>query len=358
MDAIYQKQSQRPPFHWVPLAIAVSGVALSLFFWFVVLTDLKAYFDFLDEAKVIVPWIVLAFGISLSLLVAFIARTAIIERHHAAIVEIINHDLESEIAHKQQLIEYKEKIEQSLRQDQKLQAIGTLAGGIAHEFNNLLYAIIGYTEMAREDVPSDSDTRKNLGKVLDAAKRGQDLISRILSFSRHQNQNQPLEPVDLKKTIESSLALLRPTIPASVTIEKDLADHVFIEGHPNQLQQVLINLINNSVDAMDGAGDITISTAVLSPDDPLIQENGLQPTERYCKIVISDTGCGMNQHTANRIFEPFFTTKEVGKGTGLGLAIVHSIIEAHAGKIVVKSQLGHGTTFLMFFKQYNDVVGG
>lgn len=349
MEEMNQKLSAQPPFYWVPRTMAVIGILLSFFFWFVVLTDLKAYFDFIDKAKVIVPWIVLSFGVSISLLLAFIARTAIIERHHANIVEAINQDLTNEIHNKEQLIDYKEKIEQSLRQDQKLQAIGTLAGGIAHEFNNLLYAIVGYTEMSRDDAAPDSTTHKNLGKVLDAAKRGQDLISRILSFSRNQNQNQPFEAVDLQKTIDAALSLLRPTIPASVSIYHELTENLFIEGNPNQLQQVLINLINNAVDAMDGVGDIVVISNVVPQNDPLLSECRLNVTVSYCKIEIQDTGTGMDQHTANRIFEPFFTTKDVGKGTGLGLAIVHSIIESHAGKILVRSQLGHGTTFIIVF---------
>ena len=102
---------------------------------------------------------------------------------------------------------------------------------------------------------------------------------------------------------------------------------------------------------MDGVGDIVIKAANMNQDDPLLLECGLLSIDGYCKIMVSDTGTGMDQHTADRIFEPFFTTKEVGKGTGLGLAIVHSIIEAHAGKVIVKSQLGHGTTFFIVFKK-------
>lgn len=347
MDKIDHKLLDNPAFYRVPIILLIIGIVISLFFWFVVLTDLKVYFDILQEAQEIVPWVVLAFGVSLSLLIAYIARTAIVERHHAKVVEAINLDLKQEIANKQQLIEYKEKIEKSLHQDQKLQAIGTLAGGIAHEFNNLLYAIVGYTELARDDAPKDSITHKNLGKVLDAAKRGQELIARILSFSRHQNQNQPFEITNIKGVIESALALLRPTIPASVVINSEHTKNLFVEGNSTQLQQVLINLINNAVDAMDGVGDISIEAKVLEPGESLAVENGINPSHPHCKLIISDTGTGMDIHTANRIFEPFFTTKDVGRGTGLGLAIVHSIIEAHNGKILVKSQLGHGTTFII-----------
>jgi signal transduction histidine kinase len=349
MEDILEKQSQSPAYYWVPYTLAILGTLISFFFWFVILTDLKVYFDFLHREQQIVPWVVLSFGISVSLLTAFIARTAILEKHHAHALDAINTDLKNEINNKQQLIDYKERIEKSLRQDQKLQAIGTLAGGIAHEFNNLLYAIVGYTEMAREDVKEESVTQQNLGKVLDAAKRGQDLIARILAFSRNQSQNQPFETLDLKKMIDGALALLRPTIPASVTIQYNALENLLIEGNPNQLQQVLVNLINNAVDAMDGVGDIDIQATTMPPNDPLPTEVGLLKGITYCKLIVRDTGTGMDLHTRERIFEPFFTTKEVGRGTGLGLAIVHSIIESHGGKVLVKSELGHGTSFLMFF---------
>ena len=348
MDTTKQKLKELPSLYWVPGILVGVGITLSFFFWFVVLTDLKVYFDLLNKVKLVVPWLVLAFGVSLSLLVAFIARTAILERHHANIVEHINQHLIHEIQNKEHLIEYKEKMEKSLRQDQKLQAIGTLAGGVAHEFNNLLYAIVGYAEMAREDSDQMSATHKNLGKILEAAKRGQELISRILSFSRNQNPNQPFELMDVKKTLEATLSFLRPTTPASVSIHQKLADHLLINGNPNQLQQVLVNLVNNAVDAMDAVGDITIESKRIACDDPLLINIENKTTTDYCQISIHDTGSGMDQHSLDRIFEPFFTTKEVGKGTGLGLAIAHSIIDSHSGKIIVDSTFGRGTTFTIF----------
>jgi signal transduction histidine kinase len=229
--------------------------------------------------------------------------------------------------------------------------MGTLAGGIAHDFNNLLYAIIGYAEMSREDVSKDSLTYKNLGKVLDACQRGQELISRILAFSRRQHHQ--FEPIDLKANVEAALALLRPTIPASVIVQFQSNISPNILGNKTQIHQVLVNLINNAVDAMDGEGTINIELSEIKSGDPYLKQVPETLNQNYCKIDIIDTGHGMDQHTMERIFEPFFTTKEVGKGTGLGLSIVHSIIKEHQGEITVQSQLGHGTTFSILLPEHS-----
>src|SRR5262249_19737448 len=153
------------------------------------------------------------------------------------ILNQINEDLKKEIADRVSAEEVQQKLEIALLQGQKLQAIGTLAGGIAHDFNNLLYAIIGYVEMSREDVPKDSITFNNLGKVLSAAHRGQELISRILSFSRRQQQQ--FDSINLRYTIEAVLSLLRPAIPASVSIIFEPQIDAMILGNQTQIHQVL-----------------------------------------------------------------------------------------------------------------------
>ncbi len=172
---------------------------------------------------------------------------------------VANQDLKNEMSQRTQAEEARKKLEKDLLQGQKLQAIGTLAGGIAHDFNNILYAIIGYAEMAREDAPKEELLHKNLGKILEASHRGQDLIARILTFSRHQHHQ--LAPLPLKASIENALALLKPTIPASVAInfiaDPNAKDYTVL-GNQTQLHQVIMNLINNAVDAMEGEGTITI----------------------------------------------------------------------------------------------------
>ncbi len=173
-------------------------------------------------------------------------------RLNAVRLNLMNQDLQKSMAETLHAEETKSKLEIALLQGQKLQAMGTLAGGIAHDFNNLLYAIIGYAELSRQDVEKDSITHKNLGKVLDAAHRGQELVGRILTFSRKQHHD--FAPIELKTTIEAALSLLKPTIPSSVMIHLDPANEQMILGNQTQIHQVLVNIINNAVDAMDGEG--------------------------------------------------------------------------------------------------------
>lgn len=290
-------------------------------------------------------WIILLLGISISILLIRSIVLSILLKERTIVLDKINQDLKREITEHIQTEESKKNLEKALLQGQKLQAIGTLAGGIAHDFNNILYAIRGYVELTREELPKESLAYKNLGKVLEGTFRGQDLVARILSFSRRQHHD--IVPLDLKTEILGALSLLRPTIPESVALEFHPTSTAKILGNKTQIHQVIVNLINNAVDAMDSEGTITISLAVT----PV---KGMLPTGNYCKIDISDTGHGMDPSTMERIFEPFFTTKEVGKGTGLGLSTVHAIVKEHHGEIIVNSQLGKGTTFTIFFPEYID----
>lgn len=283
------------------------------------------------------------------ILVAALIRMTRLAHQRAHILKQTKENLQNEINDRIHAEETKQKLEVALLQGQKLQAMGTLAGGIAHDFNNILYAIIGYTEMAREDVDKDSLLHKNLGKVIDAGHRGQDLVSRILAFSRRQHHH--FDPIDLKNTTEAALALLRPTIPAGVIIQFTPVETTIL-GNQTQIHQVFVNLINNAVDSMDGEGAIDIVMSHVPAKHPSLEEFPDILPQNYCKIEVKDLGHGMDQPTIDRIFEPFFTTKEVGKGTGLGLSIVHTIIKEHQGEISVKSQLGHGTTFMILLPEY------
>lgn len=315
----------------IPCLVAALGIILSFLWWSIHRSDLLL-------------------GISLSLLLALIIRTIQLGQELTFTVNKMNDDLKKEIGERIYAEETKQKLEVALLQGQKLQAIGTLAGGIAHDFNNILYAIIGYVELARDDVSRDSITYKNLGRVLEATHRGQELISRILAFSRRQHHQ--FDVLNLKTTIEAALSLLKPTIPASVIIHFEaMVDEAAVLGNQTQLHQVLVNIINNSVDAMDGEGTIDIHMSHVRADYPLLRQFPDIKAQNYCKIEISDTGHGMDQPTMERIFEPFFTTKEVGKGTGLGLSIVHSIIKEHQGEITVTSQLGHGAKFMILLPE-------
>jgi len=335
----------------LPYIIATIGTLSSVYVWHVLtFEELSPRFvSFLARA---LPWIAFSLGISITALCAVATRLTQVIGQRSASLNIMGEDVKKETAERIKAEETKRKLEIALLQGQKLQAIGTLAGGIAHDFNNILYAVKGYVEMAREDVEKGSLIYKNLGKVLEAAQRGQDLVSRILTFGRT-HQHHDLEPLQVQSTLQSVLSLLKPTIPAGVAINLINTDGDYtILGNQTQLHQVIVNIINNAVDAMEDEGTVTIRLSrLLASDDYLKQFPGTL-NKNYCKIEITDTGYGMDASTVERIFEPFYTTKEVGKGTGLGLATVHGIIEEHQGKISVKSQLGRGTTFTLLLPEY------
>ncbi len=335
---------------WWPLVVAVVGILLSISLWYLLWQQFGTNFNVLSDLRNHVPWLILTVGILASILAGAIVRITQVAKQRAQILDKINEDLKKEISERINAEETKQKLEVALLQGQKLQAMGTLAGGIAHDFNNLLYAVIGYVEITREDLTKDSLPYKNLGKVLEAAHRGQELIARILAFSRRQHHH--FDVIPLKSTIEAALSLLTPTIPASVMIDFKTEVDGTILGNQTQIHQVLVNIINNAVDAMDGEGNVSIHVSLVQSHDALLKQFPKILQQNYYKIEITDTGHGMDQPTIERMFEPFFTTKEVGKGTGLGLSIVHSIIKEHQGEISVKSQLGHGTTFVILLPEH------
>ena len=336
---------------WLPYLIVGVGLFFSLILSYLLWLDNLADNVVMNQLEHHLHWLAFLSGLGITLLLAGLTRMAQVASQNAIILDRMNENLKKEIAERLQMEESKQKLELALHQGQKLQAMGTLAGGIAHDFNNLLYAIIGYVEMAREDVEKDSLLHQNLGKVLEASHRGQELVARILAFSRRQHHN--VEIIRLQSVIEAALGLLRPTIPASVAIHFETSSECAVLANQTQIHQVLVNMINNAVDAMDGEGLITIRLTHAGANDPLLMqfpeiEDKHKP---YCKIEITDTGHGMDQPTLARIFEPFYTTKEVGKGTGLGLSIVHAIIKEHHGVITVQSKLGHGTTFVILLPE-------
>ena len=342
--------TERPRNPWLAYLIAALLAVFSIILWYLLWQYSGALLERLHAFHSYVPWIVLIIGLCISVLVGGIIRIGQLALQRTRSLNQTNENLKKEISERINAEEIKQKLEVALLQGQKLQAMGTLAGGIAHDFNNILYAIIGYVEMAREDVEKDNLVYKNLGKVLEASHRGQELIARILAFSRRQHHQ--FDEINLVPTMEAALSLLRPTIPASVMIPFEAKGIASILGNQTQIHQVLVNLINNAVDAMDGEGTINITMSkVLSTDDILKQFPG-NVMQDYYKVEISDTGHGIDQQTMERMFEPFFTTKEVGKGTGLGLSIVHTIIKEHHGEIIVNSQLGHGTTLTILLPEY------
>lgn len=339
---------------WLPVVVAIIGITLSFAFGFMLYNNITVYIDLIIALQDLLPWIAILFGSSFAIVMAILIRAAQVTRRQAAHLKEANEALQVEMQSTELIRESKQKLEHALLQGQKLQAMGTLAGGIAHDFNNLLYAIIGYTEMARDDVPKDSQLHQNLGKILEACQRGRELVARILTFSRRQHHQ--LDVLNLKPAIEAVLGLLRQTIPASVTLDFKMDEEMHLNGNKTLLHQILVNIINNAVDAMDGEGTININVSRMSSKDPYMHQFPEMKANHYCKIMISDTGHGMDKETIERIFEPFYTTKEVGKGTGLGLSIVHSIVKEHQGEVAVTSQLGRGTVFTILLPEHEQTI--
>lgn len=256
------------------------------------------------------------------------------------------HQLEREMFERAEAEKEREEMKQALLQSQKLEAVGMLAGGIAHNFNNILYAIQGYVQMAREDVDSQTVSYQNLGKVLEAVDRGQELVQGILCFSRREHYH--LEPVCLKDVLESAIKLLHSTLPASVELSVEInIGNALLEGNRTQLQQVFINLIRNAADSLGEKGRVVVKAVLESDSEGLkLLRPGL-PYAAYFVVNITDNGSGMSEETLRHLFEPFFTTKDIGKGTGLGLATARSIIRDHRGEMVVRSEPKKGSTFIV-----------
>jgi PAS domain S-box-containing protein len=224
-------------------------------------------------------------------------------------------------------------LERQVHHSQRLEALGTLAGGVAHEINNALVPVIALTKMVAGKLPDDSRERRNLGVVVTGAERSRDLVKQILAFSRKEEEERRRESVDLGAVLREALQLMRATLPASIRVAEDIEPAPAITGDPSQLQQVIVNLMTNAAQAIgQEQGRITVS---LRPD-----AGGAD-----LRLSVADTGCGMDETTLARIFEPFFTTKPVGEGTGLGLSMVHGILKGHGGRIEVKSTPGQGTCF-------------
>jgi len=236
-------------------------------------------------------------------------------------------------------------LETQLRESQKMEAIGTLAGGVAHDFNNLLAAILGNLTLAREDVGAQHPAQESLTEIGRAAIRARQLVQQILTFSRRQTQEMQRQP--LTPLVEDALGLMRSLLPAGIKLVSRLpAATLPVLADATQVQQVLMNLCTNAWQAMEGRpGDITVALRDVRLDAAQALKLGALPSGAYACLSVADNGPGMDLDTQRRIFEPFFTTKAPGAGTGLGLAVVHGIVKAHHGAIALDSRPGEGARF-------------
>jgi PAS domain S-box-containing protein len=241
------------------------------------------------------------------------------------------------------------KLERELRHRQQMEALGTLAGGIAHDFNNILMPITINTELAIRSAGKSNKASEPLRHVLEAAKRGRELIKQIITFSRRREQKR--EPIRIAPVIKEALKLLKASIPSNITIRESINDDPseVVMADFTQIYQVLMNLCTNAAHAMrESGGVMDLSLKSVEVDKDTASSHADLESGPYLRLTVSDTGEGMETEILDRIFEPFFTTKERSEGTGMGLAVVHGIVKSYGGAITVYSEVGKGTTFNVF----------
>jgi two-component system, cell cycle sensor histidine kinase and response regulator CckA len=236
------------------------------------------------------------------------------------------------------------ELEHQLHHAQKLEAIGQLAGGVAHDFNNILSVIKGYADLLRSELPAGHRHLADVDEILLATDRAASVTRSLLTFSRRQIL-QP-KPIEIGGVVRRAQRLLRALVREDIDLRIELpAEPLSVMADPVQIEQVLMNLVTNARDAMPGGGRITVAVSDVDLDAEHAREAGLDAPGHYAQLSVADTGVGIDRGTQGRIFEPFFTTKEVGKGTGLGLAIAYGVVKQHKGTISVSSEPGHGATF-------------
>ncbi len=246
-------------------------------------------------------------------------------------------------------------LQEQLRQAQKMEAIGTLAGGVAHDFNNILTGILGYGEVVQMGLTPDSPWQEPIEQILAAAERGAQLTGGLLAFSRKRVIDR--RPVDLSEVVRNVAGLLRRLIGEDIELSTALSTAALVVlADVGQMEQILMNLAANARDAMPKGGSLTITTQGRRLDASAARALGGTEAGDYAQIEVSDSGSGMDDATLEKAFEPFFTTKAQGKGTGLGLSIVYGIVKQHGGLVELSSELGRGTTFRILIPRAQEAV--
>jgi signal transduction histidine kinase len=260
----------------------------------------------------------------------------------------INDRLQEKMREKEISEAGRDELQKQLRHRQRLETVGTLAGGVAHEFNNVLVPIILFTEMAMADLPPGSPSRADLDRVLASARRAKNVVQKILTFS-HALDDAALAPTDLRSVVSESIALFSALAPSSIEIRTDIAEDLpLVRADATLAGDVVMNLCTNAFQAMhDAKGILTVGLRATTPGAPAAAVPSVE-------LWVSDSGPGMEQRTVDRIFEPFFTTRAVGQGTGLGLSVVHGIVQVFGASITVETAIGAGTTFRIFFPALAD----
>jgi signal transduction histidine kinase len=251
--------------------------------------------------------------------------------------------------------EDRERLQAQLLQAQKMESVGRLAGGVAHDFNNMLQAMLGNVELALEDAGEDGHLRDHLIEVQRVAHRSADLTRQLLAFARRQTVNPRV--VDFNATVAGTLKMLRRLIGEDIDLSWEPALAVWpVRVDPSQVDQILANLVVNARDAIAGVGRITLSTANATLDEAYCASRPWARPGEYVRLAVADTGGGMGPDVLAHLFEPFFTTKDLGKGTGLGLATVYGIVKQNDGIIDVASEIARGTTISVYLPRCADPV--
>jgi signal transduction histidine kinase len=277
-------------------------------------------------------------------------------RERTAELVVTNKRLQLELEERKRGEEEQERLQEQLRQSQKMEAVGLLAGGVAHDFNNLLMAIVSYGGILQMKMAEDDPLKSTVDNMLAVVERAAGLTQSLLAFSRKQEIDLlPCNLNDIIRKVEKFLArIIGEDIEVQTTFREDPLN---VNADSGQIEQVLMNLATNARDAMPHGGSLSIVTESLEMDEEYVKAHGYGEPGRYVLFSVTDTGAGMDAATTKRIFEPFFTTKEVGKGTGLGLAVVFGIVKQHGGYINFYSEPGIGTTFRIYLPLLQGVEG-